>query len=127
MGVAKILLEENDIKRCDAIIKQLMELLEERLRKPKDSVQPQEAAAPEWDRLFGAKESALTATTKLVALQKALSDLQQRYAAQLTDVAIAPLTSEDWALLALALQRHQERQSSPDSVEGGASDLVGDE
>lgn len=71
---------------------------------------------PEWDSIFGAKETAVSVLAKLVSLQKTLNDLQEHDSPEAAYDPDAPLHDADWEALALCVKRWEARKEARGQV-----------
>ena len=105
-----VLVEENPVNRCYKAILVCLELLEEALGDAGGHNLPERF--PQWDSLFGPKESVLSVLNRLVAMQKTVLELQSRTAEMEEAEETGPMSDADWELLGLCVDRWRERQAA---------------
>lgn len=106
--------EELPIERCYKIILSCIDALEKGTMSANGTVSKLDV--PEWNKLFGEKETTLSALTKLVAMQKTVLELMQRAQEHKHEAMPAKMTAEDWKLLELCVKRRKRKQMSESEV-----------
>lgn len=104
------MVEETPINRCYHIILTCLELLEAALGDVDGQNLPEHF--PQWDSLFGPKESVLSVLNRLVTMQKTVLELQSRAAEMQEAEDSGPMSDADCELLALCVDRWRERQDA---------------
>lgn len=105
------MVEELPLERCYKIILACVEVLEKACVTPNGTIAKENV--PEWNNLFGDKESAVSVLGKLVAMQKTVLDLMERARDyDIAEDAKTQIGEEDWQVLALCVDRWRERQAA---------------
>ena len=109
------MLEDLPLERCYKIILFCIDVLEKSCDSPNGTVNKSDV--PEWNNLFGEKETTISVLTKLVAMQKTVMELMQRQKEQQEEQTQATaLTQEDWELLALCVDRWRQGRGAPTAL-----------
>ena len=101
--------DDDTLARSGALIINCLQCLEQCLHYARDHGGAPEDC-PEWEHVFGSKETVVSVLGKLVSMQKTVRELQAKADAELAVESSGPMSDEEWELLDLCVQRWKDRK-----------------